>query len=430
MSRNRMFQNAKWIICCKVVQSLLQMMIGMISARYLGPSNYGLISYAASVTAFAVPFMQLGLNETLIREYIAEPEQESTVAGTALVLNLISAVSCMVCVTGMCSIMNRGETVTILVCAIYSFSLLFQALEMVQYWFHAKLMSKYSSVSMLLSYVAVSAYKIFLLVTRRSIYWFALVHSVEFGMTGILLLVVYKRVTHKKLCFSWVTAKSLLSRSKYYIPASLMVIVFQNTDHIMLKLMDGDRANGYYTTAVTCAGVVGFVYNAIIDSARPVILESRSRSKSDYERNIIRLYCLIIYLTLAQSVCFTLLAKQIVLLLYGKEFLPAVPVLQVLVWQVSFSRMGSVRNVWILAEEKHNLLWKVNLCGAMTNIVLNGFFIPEWGAAGAAFASVLTQIAVNFIIGFLMKSVRDNNRLLLTGFNPRYLLELYRIRKI
>ena len=54
---------------------MIQLLIGMLSARYLGPSNYGLISYAASIVAFAVPVMQLGLHSTLVQEIVENPEK-------------------------------------------------------------------------------------------------------------------------------------------------------------------------------------------------------------------------------------------------------------------------------------------------------------------------------------------------------------------
>ena len=44
MKEKQVVKNASWIIVCKVMQSILQLVIGMISARYLGPDNYGLIS--------------------------------------------------------------------------------------------------------------------------------------------------------------------------------------------------------------------------------------------------------------------------------------------------------------------------------------------------------------------------------------------------
>jgi O-antigen/teichoic acid export membrane protein len=132
----------------------------------------------------------------------------------------------------------------------------------------------------------------------------------------------------------------------------------------------------------------------------------------------------IIWLSLAQSLAFTLLAKPMVYLLYGEAYLPAVPVLRVITWQTAFSYMGTVRNVWILAEEKHSLLWRINLAGVCANVSLNALTIPVWGACGAAAASVLTQIITNLIVGFFMKPIRQNNRLLVAGLDPRWMIKL------
>lgn len=426
MANNKIVQNAKWIIICKIIQSLLQMLIGMLSARYLGPSNYGLINYAASVVAFAVPFMQLGLAETLVQEYISAPEKEGEILGTCLVMNLASSIACIVGVTSFAAIVNPGERTTILVCLLYSVSLLFQAVEMIKYWFQAKLLSQYSSLAMLVAYVVVSLYKIYLLIWGKNVFWFALSHAVEYCATGFILVIAYKHVGGIRICFSAKTAANIFSRSKYYITASLMVTVFQNTDHVMLKLISGNAENGYYSAAITCTIIVSFVYSAIIDSARPVILESKQISQKNFEENVVRLYSVIIYMTLVQSLFFTLLAKLIVLILYGAAYLPAVAVLRIMVWQSAFSYMGTVRNIWILGEEKYNILWRINLLGAVANVVLNYWMIPLWGACGAALASVLTQIFTNFILGFLIKPIRRNNDLLLKGLNPKLLVDLLR----
>lgn len=419
MKEHRLLNNAKWIIACKALQSLIQLVVGMLSARYLGPSNYGLIHYAASIVAFAIPIMQLGLDAVLVREYVENPDREGQILGTSLVMNLVSAASCMIGVTAFCAVANRGEPVTIWVCALYSTSLLFQSMELVQYWFQAKLLSKYASLGMLCSYIVVSAYKIYLLISAKSVYWFALSHAVEYAVTGLLLLLAYHKNGVQKLSFSPNTARAMFAKSKYYIVSSLMVVAFGSTASILIKLLVGQQENGFYAAAFTCVGVVQFVYTAIIDSARPVILESRNTDQNRYEKSISKLYSVIVYLALAQSVVFTVFAKQIILILYGAEYLAAVPALQILSWQVAFSYMGPVRNIWILAEEKHNRLWVINLWGAVTNIALNLGLIPLWGACGAAAASVMTQIATNFLLGFILKDMRPNNRLLLLGLNPR-----------
>lgn len=424
MFNSRIFQNAKWIIGCKIVQSVIQLIVGMLTARYLGPANYGLIDYAASITAFAIPVMQLGLQSTLVQEYVEYPEKEGQIIGTQLVMNILAAVACMVGVTSFAAAANPGDPVTIRVCALYSISLLAQSMEMLQYWFQAKLLSRYSSVAMLLAYLVVSAYKIYLLITGKSVYWFALSHAVEYGVTGLLLMATYRRVGSGKLGFSASLMKSMFAKSRHYIVAMLMVVVFNRVGNVFLMQFYGDVENGYFAAATTCNCITGFVFAAIIDTARPVVLESRKESQEAFERSVSRVYGITTWLSLAQSVFFTIFAKLIIQILYGDAYLPAVPVLQILVWNSAFSYMGYVRNIWILGEEKHSVLWIINLGGAIASTLLNFMLIPAWGACGAALASVVTQIFTNVIMGYLLKPVRRNNDLLVKGLNPKLLLEM------
>ena len=98
--------------------------------------------------------------------------------------------------------------------------------------------------------------------------------------------------------------------------------------------------------------------------------------------------------------------------------------------------MGSVRNIWILAEQKQKMLWKINLSGALLNIIANYILIPIIGINGAAIASVGTQFFVNFALCFVIPSLRPVGRLSLEAINPRNLKKLWavqladRLRKI
>lgn len=429
MNQNKVFQNAKWIIGCKILQSLLNLAIGMLSARYLGPSNYGLISYAASVVGFVVPVMQLDMRSTLVREYIEREPREGAVLGTSLVMSMVSGMACMIAVAGFVTVANPGEPLTLAVAVLYSISLPLQAMELTQYWFQAKLLSKFPSLTMLGAYLVSSVYKIFLLSTGKGVCWFAVAHAIEYIITGSALLLIYWKQGNSKLSFSFPLAKELFARSKYYIISGLMGMVFASTDRVMLKLMVGEAENGIYSAAVVSAGAVNFVYAAIIDSARPAILGCKKENRDAYENRLAGLYSVITYLALLESIFVTIFAEPIVWVLYGNEYWAAVPVLRIVVWYIAFSYMGTVRNIWILAENKQSLLWIINLSGAVMNVLLNAMLIPLWGACGAATASVLTQFLTNVVIGFLLKPIRQNNKLLIKGLNPGTLLRIIREHK-
>ena len=427
---SRTVKNAVWIIGCRLVQAVIGLAVTMISARYLGPSGYGLINYAASLVTFFVPIMQLGLNSTLVQEILNKPEQEGETMGTALVLTFVSGIACVIGVGAFSAFANKGETQTIFVCVLYSLLLVSQSLEMIQYWFQAKLLSKYTALTVLAAYIAISIYRITLLVAGKSIYWYAVSQAIDYAIIAIALLFIYNRLPTQKLRFSLTRANEIFGRSKHYIISAMMITVFAQTDRVMLKIMIDEAAVGYYSAAITCAGLSSFVFVAIIDSARPTILNGKKKSDEVFQYRLKLLFTLVIGLALLQSAAFTILPNLVIGILYGSAYAPSVSALRIVVWYTTFSYLGAVRDIWILAENKQKYLWIINLSGASVNICLNAFMIPVYGINGAAAASLITQIFTNVMMGFILKPIRPCNRLMLQSLNVRlFFVQVKELRK-
>lgn len=416
---NKIAKNAAWLIAVKIVQSLLGVLISMISARYLGPSNYGIINYAASITAFAVPIMQLGINNVLVQELVHASEDEGTLLGSAMVMSLLSSLLCIIGVGAFSMITNAREKETIVVCILYSLSVFFQVFEILNYWFQANFLSKYTALISFFAYVIVSVYKILLLVNAKDIFWFAISNSIDFAIISIAQFIIYRRMGGKKLSFNLGIARRLLYKGKYYILPDLMIVVFAQTDRIMLKKMLGAEFTGYYSVAVVCAGLTSFVFAAIINSYRPAIFEAHLQSEKYFEERLITLYKIIVILSLAQSVVMSAGAKVIISILYGKMYLQAVPALRIVVWYTTFSYLGCASGIWLLANKCQQYLLIVNMSGALINVLLNMLLIPMWGIEGAAIASLVTQITTNLVVGMLIKPIRRGNLLILKAFDPR-----------
>ena len=424
---NKIAKNASWIIVSKIIQSILGLIISMLTARFLGPSGYGLINYAESIVSFVVPIMNLGFSSVLVQELTNYPEEEGKILGTAVLLSIFSSFVCISGVMVYTFLVDVNESITHLVIGLYSIMLVTQACELIQYWYQAKLLSKYMAIVSLIAYLVVSGYKITLLVFKADVFLFAISGSIDYGVIAFFLFIIYKRIGGQKFSFSGTVGKRMFAKSKHYIVSSLMVVIFAQTDRVMLKLMINDEAVGFYSAAIKCASLTAFVFGAIIDSFRPIIYESKKNGNEEkYERNIERLYCVIVYLAFLQSIIMTLFSKYIIWLLYGEQYEPSVLALQIVVWYTTFSYIGSIRNVWILGENKQKYLWIINLGGAILNIILNLVFITFWGIYGAALASLLTQIFTNIIMNIIVWPLRHNNVLLFKGLNPRIILDLFR----
>lgn len=430
LSENKIIKNASWIIICRVMQSVLSLIISMIAARYLGPGNFGLINYASSITAFVVPLVRLGLNSVLVQEIVSNPDDEGKILGTSMVMGCISSLLGVIGCTAFAFIVNRGEQDTLIVCFLYSISLFFQMMELIQYWYQANLLSKYTAVTSLVARFIISVYRIYIIIVGKTIYWFAIVNALDYFIIAVVLIVIYRRKSKNKLCFSTDYAKSLISKSKHYILSDMMVAVFGQTDKIMLKLFQGDEASGFYSAAIVCTGMTTFVFLAIIDSMRPVIFQAKKNSEEDFRKYMTMLFSIIFYLALTQSLFITVLSKPIVGIIYGPAYAPTVLVLAIITWYSAFSYTGPVRDIWILAENQQKYLWKINLSGAVLNIIGNLILIPYLGAVGAAIASVLTQVFTNFILCFTYKPIKPMGSIIVDAMNPKIILNLLKKLKM
>lgn len=422
IKNNRILQNAGWIIVCKIIQSILSIVITVISARFLGPSNYGVLSYASSVVAFVAPISLLGLGNIQVQEYINYPSEEGKILGSSLVLSLLSSFVCMLGVACFAYAANENEPLVVIVCFLYSFVLLFQSLELVVYWFQAKLLSKYSSIVSLIAYVLVSFYKVLLLMFRVDVVFFAISNALDYAIISLVLLYLFKAKTKSQITFDWQVAKRALNKSKHYIIPNLMIVIFTQTDFIMLKHIIGQEATGLYSAASTCAWVGSFIYTALLDSGRPSIFENYKKSEYSFNESVIKLYCAIIWFGVLMGAVVSGMSSILIDVLYGGDYISASSSLAVLAWLPLVSNMGAVRNIWVLAKNRQKYLWVINLGGALSNVFLNIFLIPTLGILGAAFASLASQIFTNIIITFVFRPYRDSFYLMVSGFNPKHIL--------
>lgn len=425
--KKRVIKNASWIIAAKVIQAIIGLVISMLTARFLGPANFGIINYASSIMAFAVPIMGLGFSNVLVQEFTNNPEDEGKIIGTAVALCFISSLFCIAGIALYTFIVDFNERTTNLVVLLYSLSLIAQAVELIQYWFQAKLLSKYISIASLVVYLIVASYRVVLLILKAPVILFAISSALDYLLIAILLFVTYKKKSDKKISFSKEIGKRLFHKSKHYIFSSLMVVIFSQTDKVMIKLMINEEAVGYYSAAVSCAGMTSFVFAAIIDSFRPVIFQHKKENNVlGYELNLKRLYCIVIYLAFAQSLVMTFFSKLIIYILYGEQYHNSILALQIIVWYTTFAYVGSIRNVWVLGENKQKYLWIINLTAALMNVLLNFFFIQLWGIYGAAIASLITQIFANVVMNIIVWPFHHSLFLMLKGLNPKLIIGLFR----
>ena len=405
--------NASWLIGGKVLQMVFSFFISIFTARYLGPSNYGLISYASAYVAFFTSLCTLGINSIIVKELLDELDSQGTTLGTTIILRFISSLLSVVMIFSLVNLIDDGEPLTVQVTVLCSIALLFQVMDTINYWFQSFYKSKVTSIATLAAYIIMSIYKLVLLMTGKDVRWFAFASTLDFIFIGIFLLCAYRRNNGPKFRFSIAKAKQLLGRSYHYILSGLMVAIYGQTDKIMLKHMMNEQEVGLYSIAHSLCLMWVFVLSAIIDSMYPTIISLYTEDKAKFEKKNKQLYCIVFYLSVFVSLLFLILGDFGIRLLYGNAYMGASASLKIITWYTAFSYLGVARNAWLVCENKQRYLKYLYVGAVFINIILNMLLIPHLGAAGAALASLLTEISTSIVLPLFMKPIRKNSRLML-----------------
>lgn len=411
--KNRTAQNASWLIFGRIAQMVISFFVGILTARFLGPSNYGLIGYAGAYTAFFMAFCTLGINSILVKEFVLKPDDEGEIIGTTLILRVVSSILSSITILIIVSMLDSGEKTTLYVVALCNIGTVFHVFEVFNYWFQAKLQSKVTAIVSLIAYMVTAIYKVVLIVTGKSVYWFAFATSIDYICIAILLLIAYFKFGGKKLSFSFSCAKDLLKQSYHFILSSLMVSIYGQTDKLMLKQMISETEVGYYSTATAICSMWCFVLTAIIDSFYPSIIEASEKDEQLFKKRNKQLYAMIFYISVFVSVMFFIFSPLIIKILYGNQYLPAVNPLRIVTWYTAFSYLGVARNAWIVCKKRQKYLKYLYALAAVANIILNVIFIPLFGASGAAIASLISEALVSLILPFSIKDLRENSSLMI-----------------
>lgn len=415
--KNKEIKNAGWIIGEKIVQMLLSFVVGILSARYLGPENYGSLNYTTSFITFFSSIVTLGMEGVIIKRMISQPDKEGDFLGGCIVLRFISAIISSISVVAVVVLLNPGDEEKIILILLQSIQLFFQVFDIFDSWFQRYLKSKYISIAKIIASIVVMGYKIYLLATTKSVVWFAFSNSLTSIVIAIALFVFYKKCKGPMLAWNIKSGLDVLKDSYHYILSGLMVVLYGQMDKIMIGKMLSDTDVGLYTTGIAICSMWIFIPTAVINSFRPTILTlHQSGQYRMYNIRLRQLYSFVIWLCIGFSIIICLLAPIIISVLYGEAFLGAVNTLRIAIWCETFSMIGTARGIWILAEEKYKYVKYYLAIGVVVNLILNAIMIPMFGIEGAAVATLITQITTSLIAPLFFKSTRKHTKIVFEAF--------------
>ena len=410
------FQNTAWLMFGSITRMIIQLIVGAISARYLGPTNYGVLNYAGAYISLFSIICELGLTISIVNEIVKDRDNEGLCVGTAIVLRCVTAVFSILVLGLLIQIIDSGDPQIYRVTLIRSVGLFFESFYTIAFWYQAKLQSKYTAVFELIAYAISATYKVVILIMQKNVYWFAAAATIDSAIIAIMFVWGYFRHCNNPLTFSKVMAKRLIITGLPFIFSGIMVYIYGQTDRIMIGKMMTQTDVGFYSCAASIGTMVGFIPQAIMNSGKTVIMTAKNENQISYEKSMRNTIAAVFWTMNIYAMFIILFGKYVILIMYGGEYLAAMSPLCILIWSYGFSYVGTLRNIWLICEDKKRYATLFSTIGAIANILLNLVLIPKYGIRGAAVATVATQVVTTFVMPYVFAETRRFAQLLLEGF--------------
>jgi O-antigen/teichoic acid export membrane protein len=423
------FVNTSWLFAEKILRIVVGVFVGIWVARYLGPEQFGLFSYAQSFVGLFAAIATLGLDGIVVRELVKDETRRDELIGTAFWLKLIGAVVVLIFLA-IAVLFTANDDATNLLIFIIASSTIFQAFNVVDFYFQAKVLSRYVVIANIITLSISSLVKIALIVYEASLTafaWMVLFDSAILAFGFIYYYVKNTPFSINSLTFSKSTATLLLKDSWPLVLSGIVISIYMKIDQVMIMEMIGSEAVGQYAAAVRLSEAWYFIPMVIASSLFPAIVNAKAQSEILYYARLQKLYDLMVWMAIAIAIPMTFLSDSIVAFLYGSQYSQAGSVLMIHIWTGVFVFLGVAFSRYLMTENLSRKSFYRAILGASLNILFNYILIPKYGINGSAIATLLGQFIANYVYDFFDKDLYHQLKMKSMCFFPIHLIKNRRI---
>ncbi len=425
MFRNPTLSNSAWLIADKVVRLGVGLVFWVWFARHFGPETFGLWNYAIAFTALFGAFAALGLDGVVVRTLTAGDVHAGAVLGTAFGLRLMAGILAVLAAVMTILFVRPGDVLARWLVTLNAVTFVLQSAQVLDFHFQAALRTRPAVIAVNAAFLLTMILRLMLLAFDADIVWFGVTLCIEAALAALLLFLAYRsdREADRLWRFDTGLAKQLLIESWPLLLSGLAVMVYMRVDQVMLASLAGDRAVGQFSASLRIAEVWYFIPMAIVTAAFPTMMKERGRDRAAYARYVQSLYDATAWLGVGVATLATLLGWWVLPMLYGPGYEEAPRILSVQIWAGVPVAMAFVHGKWLLAEglQRYNLHYTV--AGLFINVLMNILLIPSYGAIGAAWATLLTQVCPVLLQAFI-PAARPNLVSMLKAFGAPWRLAL------
>lgn len=222
--------------------------------------------------------------------------------------------------------------------------------------------------------------------------WFVYAQTISYAITcTIAFIIVYRNARFFKIRFNFTFLKLIVKQSYPFALLVLLMGLYTRMDMVMVEYMlpNGAEQAGIYAQSYRILDAVSMFAYLFATLLLPMFAKML-RARDSVGQLTKLSFILLIIPTLVFVICTWFYAWELMNLMYHHHFNESADIYKVLI--IGFVPISSsyIFGTLLTANNSLKQLNIIACCGMVLNFMLNVMFIPQYGAYGAALASVVT----------------------------------------
>jgi O-antigen/teichoic acid export membrane protein len=390
MTTPRFVRNSALLVAVEIITKTLGVVFFALIARFLGAGEVGLYAFALAVANFIVIPARFGFENLVQREVGREPAStRHYLWGVGAVKGLISlGIMGLFCIA--LALTGRQDLTILLLAA--AFTLMSSFMEFLNAFFRANQRPEFELAVRLLFSLSNLLLGIMVLYAGWRLRGVLLTQLINAAVAVIVGTLILARIAPPGRCaWNWQVVWGYVAAATPFAGILVSLYFSNQIGIIILKLFTGTTEVGYFAAALRLFDNLTLIPAAIMGAFLPIMSQLYVRSVGGFARTLRFTVKYLFILSVPPAVIMAILARPIVVFLYGESFLPSAPALQILSLPLLFSFWNyACTNVLIARNEEGPLLWLTWLTGGI-HVTANLLFISAFSYLGACLAILTTQ---------------------------------------
>ena len=388
-------KNTGVLFLSQLVGYVLAFFYTLYSARYLGTTNFGIISFATAISGLFAIFTDLGLSTLTIREVARDKDRTYKYMGNHGSIKLILSIITMMILVAFVNIGTFDETTKMVVYLVGSSVIINAFSGTFTSMFRAHEQMEYQSIADIINAVCMFIGVLYCVFTKQSVIAVSMVYLISSLVMLTYSFIICTRnygLIHFQFDFKfW---KYLIYHAFPLAITSIFALISFKMNTILLNMFTGSAVVGEYTAAFNLMQALIFIPTVYSTAVMPIFskfyVDRKDLLDYSYKKSLKYLTLLSIPIAFGTMI----LSDKIIMFIYGPSYVNTIEILRLIIWALPAIFLSYILGISIASINKQHETVKATFICLILSTVGNLILIKLFGGIGAAMITVLNEVSM------------------------------------